>query len=196
MWIHIRAILGVSGMLAAERTAGMIWPDAPVYMWPAIAFFCGAAIVIGNYRRHFSRVALSLWRWMRETDISVGKSSLGWVVAALLVVFIVYKPIASRFHEQQQYMEASNNLLRIRPICGSSCTNLGWIVDTCKREAVKIGRLRNLAQSNAEKATRYFQGCLIDKEMNWERCNEGEAECMRLKYTGAFLGAEFPSFIE
>ena len=166
-------------------------------VWFAISATFGVAIVIGNYWRFFKNAALSFGRWFREAEISVGKSSIGWIVAVLLLVlFIAWTPITNWMDEQGKAMQVAYDPIRTRPICGSTCKNFDWIVGVCKREAVEIGMLRSLAKSSAEKATRYFRGCLIDKGMNWERCNKGEAKCMRLRYIGRLLGAYLPSFME
>ena len=127
--------------------------------------------------------------------------AVGWVIPALLVVLlavIALKLATNRVQEQQKPMQVSNDSLRTRPICGSTCTNFAWIVEVCKREAVKIGGLTGSPlDSDAGKATRYFRGCLIDKGMNWERCNKGGPKCMRLSYIGLHRrGTDLPSFFE
>ncbi len=127
--------------------------------------------------------------------------AVGWVIPALLLVLlavIALKPTMNWIQEEQKPMQVSNDSLRTRPICGSTCTNFAWIVEVCKREAVKIGGLTGSPlDSDAGKATRYFRGCLIDKEMNWEICNKGGPKCMRLSYIGLHRrGTDLPSFIE
>ena len=128
-------------------------------------------------------------------------SSLGWPIAAflaiLLLVILAWNPVTRLIQEQGKAIESSHALIRTKPICGSTCKNLDWIIETCKRRAVEIGRLKNLSRSDAKRATRYFRGCLIDRGMNWQKCDKGEAGCMRLRYFGARWGStELPSFIE
>lgn len=124
--------------------------------------------------------------------------SLGWIIAVLLLIFIVAKEPTTRWiQEQGKAIQFSYALIRTKPICGSTCKNLDWIIETCKRRAVEIGRLKNLSRSDAKRATRYFRGCLIDRGMNWQKCEKGEPGCMRFRYFGSRWGAtELPSFVE
>ena len=135
-----------------------------------------------------------------NATISANLPFIGWIISTLFAVVLValfaVNPAVNWIQERRELAQIRNDSIRTRPICGPTCTNFDWIVDVCKRDAVKIGGLGALG-ANPQRATRHFRGCLIDKGMNWEKCKKGEPLCMRFQYMGMRRrGTGLPSFVE
>ena len=108
------------------------------------------------------------------------------VITALLVsllAVVVTRPVMNWIQKQGKSMEVSNDLMRTKPICGSTCKNFAWVVERCTREADKIGSLHSL-WNKPKRATSHFRGCLINRGMDWKPCKKGEPGCRLFRYTG------------
>ena len=181
-----------TAIIAIGHGVIIMFPQTSPYLWYGIGVASlMAAWVVWNWP----------FAWVQRIKFDfqgLRNISIGWVVAVGLAIFIIYKPTISWIQKQRKAMHAHNESLRTKPVCGSTCKNFDWIVETCKREAVKVGGLTGLrASSHTGKATRHFRGCLIDKGMGWERCKKGEPRCMRLRSIGMRFGNKgLPSFIE
>ena len=114
------------------------------------------------------------------------------LLAIALCVIIFWPPASYYLHDYHKDNEREKELriqaldaMRTRPTCSEDCSNLSWKLNKCVNEAreegvVATNRLGDVLKFSAYQAMKYFRGCLVDKGLGWERCNEGEEGCLLL----------------
>ena len=196
-------VLIVVGTLIAEE----LFRDVPLWALVGAAAILASIAIPTMYGREMRR-----WREARTTPLvsedvkqaaleafkTHGQAMTIFVLALILIYVVIEPKIRDWAEKQEETRETSNQRLRTQPTCDSNCENFEWVVETCTREVVKIGRLLGgPLGNNAEKATKHFRGCLVNKGLGWKPCTKGKPECHRLRYIGLLpLTAELPSFVE
>ena len=191
-----------------------MWPEGSPWTWWGIAAalaILGLAgppvydnILVPWWQSGSPQVAL---RWIRKRALPLGTTILiGWVVVDNWDSIASWPGrTLSRVISTLPSLPSGPNYdhLRTRPICEADCANLGFRIRECEIESVEAGglavvrrRRERRISGDPKAATEYFRGCMIDRGLSWEPCEQGEMECRLLRTFDVFSRYTIPSFID
>ena len=197
----LAAILLVLGRESVLEMLTALLGEQPWYVWGSISIICfgGAALILfmpTSWSKRFS--STDIWRtvaYAATVIVLVQFAVLRWDVISTLSERV----IATLSIDRPTY-----DHLRTRPICsGESCDNFEFRVRECELLAVDVGGLATIRRrrerpvlGNRVMATEYYRGCLVDRGLSWEPCQQGEPECRLLRRFTVITEYSVPSFID
>ncbi len=193
----------------AGRGAELMWPNEPPWFWWLIA--TGALVVMLGplcwdkvlvpWWKSAEPKAKALWTWANENRAVAILALTAVVLSSALVASLATNDRVIGALARLADPGPGRDLqapLRTRPVCESNCRNAEFRIRECEVSAAVAGGLasRRGLTGDVRAATEYFRGCLIDRDLSWETCEQGEPECRLLRRYSTRHGFSVPSFIE